>query len=231
MSKAILSVKYPQYAQRLRELGYEIIPTEEIPCQMSYERDHADLQCLILDDTAFVLNGCNQIIRALSQDYHIVECGKSFGAEYPKNVGLSAIKLGKKLVCRTQSLDDQIKEYCNKKGYELIHVNQGYAKCSCAVVSDNAIITADRGISRTLSETKIEVLTIGEGYIKLDGANHGFIGGASGYDKKNRTLFFCGDIELHPNYQMIRNFCDKHQTAIICLSEDELKDIGGILIC
>ena len=231
MNKAILSVKYPQYAGQLQKLGYVIIPSEEIPCKMLYERDHADLQCLILNDTAFVLKRCQRLSEALSDDYHVIGCGERFGGAYPDNVLLNAVLLDNKLICRVPSLDDKVKEYCAKHDIELIHINQGYTKCSCAVISDHALITADQGIAKTLSDTDIDVLTVGEGSISLEGAEYGFIGGASGYDRDKRTLFFCGDITRHPDYAKIKCFCDAHGTQIVNLSNDNLTDIGGIIIC
>lgn len=231
MNKAILSVRHPQIADRLRHIGYEIIPTDMIPCEMPYERDHADLQCLLLDDTAFVLKGCERLSKALSDVYTVIECGGRFSGRYPDNVCLSALKLGKKLLCRVPSLDEKVKEYCTKNRYELIHTNQGYAKCSCAVIGDHAVITADQSIIRALAHTKIDVLPIGQGSINLDGAGYGFIGGASGYDKDRKSLYFCGDIKTHPDHQRIKDFCDKHGTSIVNLTDDILPDIGGILFC
>ena len=45
-------------------------------------------------------------------------------------------------------------------GYEIINVKQGYAKCSICVVSDNAIITADKGIAKAAIQNRIDVLEI-----------------------------------------------------------------------
>ena len=231
VSKAILSARYPQFADRLRSLGYEIIPSETVRDFISYEQDHADMQCLILDDTAFVLRCCSSLAKALKSAYNVVLCADGIGHDYPQNVPLNAAQVGKTIICRTDSLDDLVKEYCYSHDYELIHVRQGYAKCSCAVVSDNAIITADPGICKALQGTKIDVLKIGQGRIRLDGADYGFIGGASGYDKKNHTLYFTGDIRKHPDHERIDEFCRKHETEIISLGGDDLTDIGGIIIC
>lgn len=231
VNKAILSVRHPQYAEALKALGYQIIPTDIISCDMPYERDHADLQCLILDDTAFVLSECKSLISALSDSYHVVYCGKQFSGRYPNNVCLNALQLKNKLICRIRSLDEKVKEYCQKHGYGLINVKQGYAKCSCAVVSDHAIITADNGIIRSLEDNPIDVLPIGKGSIRLDGADTGFIGGASGYDKDRKTLYFCGNIKEHPDYNSIKRFCNEQDTQIVSLNDDHLTDIGGIIFC
>lgn len=231
MNKAILSDKYPRFSERLRDLGYSIIPDERVTCFLSYEQDHADMQCLIIDNTAFVLSCCKQLADALSKDYHVVLCDGNISGTYPANVGLNAVVLGKRLICRIPSLNSKVKKYCGNHGYELIHVNQGYAKCSCAVVSDNAIITADNGVYSSLKELNIDILKIEEGRVRLDGAGYGFIGGAGGYDRDSHTLYFCGNICLHPDYDSISSFCEKHGTKIISLTEDELTDIGGIVFC
>ncbi|MEE3493063.1 DUF6873 family GME fold protein [Ruminococcus sp.] len=231
MNRAILSAKHPQFAASLREYGYEIIQSETIPCNMPYERDHADLQCLIHDDTVFVLSCCTRLTEALSRDYHVISCGERFSGSYPDNTCLSAVTCGDKLIGRIASLDEKIKAYCHDHEIELIHVNQGYAKCSCVQIADNAVITADNGIIRVLQNTEIDVLPIGKGSIRLDGAEYGFLGGASGYDRDKHTVYFCGDIDRHPDSERIKRFCEIHHTKVISLSEDELTDIGGIIFC
>ncbi len=231
MSKAILSFKYPQFTQRLPDLGYEVIPSETVNRFISYEQQHADMQCLVLNDTAFVLSVCKRLTKALEGSYNAVLCADDIGGDYPRNVALNAAKVGKYIICRVDSLDDKVKAYCKANNFTLINVKQGYAKCSCAVVSDNAVITEDIGIYRTLSKTDIEVLLIGKGSVTLEGADCGFIGGASGYNKSNNTLYFCGDICEHPDFEKIKGFCDKHGTKIECLSDSQLLDIGGILFC
>ena len=231
MNKAILSTEYPQFARRLQELGYKIIPSEEIPCEMPYERRHADLQCLIISNTVFALSCCEGLINALSGEYKVIRCGEGFGVAYPDNVCLNALQLGDKLICRIPSLETKVKAYCEQHNIELLHVNQGYAKCSCAVIGDQAVITADKGIAVSLEQNNIDVLRIGQGSVRLEGAEYGFIGGATGYDPHNNTLYICGDIRRHPDYNRIKGFCDQHNTRIFCLSDDEITDIGGIMLC
>ena len=231
MSKAVLSDKYPEYADKLTELGYNVIPTGRIESFIEYERDHADMQCLIIDDTAFVLRRCDILASALKSSYNVVLCGDNISGRYPDNVALNAAVTGKSVICKADSLDKNVTGYCREHGYELISVRQGYAKCSCAVVSDKALITADMSIYRALSDTGIDTLLIGQGSVRLEGAEYGFIGGASGYNKAEQTLYFCGNIDTHPDSEVIRAFCKKHGTDIVCLSEGALTDIGGIIFC
>ena len=233
MNNVILSGKHPEFSAELAGLGYRVINSDSVDCFIPYERDHADMQCLFLDDTAFVLSRCEGLIKALDGRYQIVRCGDNISAKYPENVALNALVLGRRLIARLDSLDDKVKSYCIEHNYEFIHVRQGYAKCACAAVSDNAIITADKGIYYSLKEYKADVLLIQEGRVTLEGANCGFIGGASGLDISGciRRLYFSGNIKNHPDYQRIRDFCSKYDTEIISLTNNELTDIGGMLFC
>ena len=231
MSKAILSDKYPQFSDSLKALGYEVIPSDRVSCFIEYEQDHADMQCLVIDNTAFVLECCQKLLNRLGNSVPVIRCKSPSEGKYPHNISLNAALVGNHLICRVESLDEQVKKYCEEHSYQLINVNQGYAKCSCAIVSDNAIITADNGIYNSLRETKIEVLMVEQGRVGLKGADYGFIGGASGYDKDRRTLYFCGDITHHPDCDHINNFCKDHGTKIVSLSDGEFTDIGGIVFC
>lgn len=233
MNKAILSYKYPQFASALRDLGYETIPSECVETFISYEQDHADMQCLIMDDTAFVLRCCDKLCKELKRVCKTIVHIDDIGHDYPRNVALNSAIVGKNIICNISSIDKAILDYCKINDYRIINVHQGYAKCSCAIVGDNAIITADKGIYRSVirSETEIDTLLIGEGKIRLSKNANGFIGGASGYDKDTRTLYFCGEIEKHPDYRMIKDFCNKNGVSICGLSDDVLTDIGGIVFC
>ena len=233
MNSVIMSDEYPIYADDLSRRGFNIIPSENIESLISYERRHADLQCLVLDDTAFVASSCERIASALEKRYKVIGCAMNISGKYPGNVALNGAVVGRYVIARMRSLDNKVIEYCRKHGYQLINVNQGYAKCSCAVVGDNALITADRGIYNSLKEYNLDVLLIEEGRVALPGAEYGFIGGASGLytEGKNRTLYFCGDINRHPDHKAIQTFCEKHNTKVYSLCDTELTDIGGMIFC
>ena len=233
MNRAIISDEYPEFADALRQNSFDVISSESIDCFIPYERRHADMQCLIINDAAFILSRCKRLISELESSYSVIPCGDSVGGEYPLNVPLNAAVIGKYVLARLNSLDPKVMDHCSTSGFELINVNQGYAKCSCAVVSDNAIITADKGIYNSVKELNIDVLLIEEGRVRLAGADHGFIGGASGlrWDDSGRTLYFCGDITRHPDYMSIKAFCKNHDTGIISLTDSELTDVGGIVFC
>ena len=187
------------------------------------------MQCLIIEDTAFVLSCCHELIKVLENDYHVIQCGDHISGKYPENIALNVCVIGKNLIGKLDAVDKKVLDFCHNRGYQMIHVKQGYTKCSCAVVSDHALITADNGIYNSLKETKIDVLKIEEGRVGLSENVSGFIGGASGY--VDHKIYFTGNIKLHPDYQRINKFCEKHHTEIVSLSDKPLWDIGGIIFC
>ena len=231
MNNVILSEKHPEFAQRLRALGYHTIPTDHIDAYIPYESDHADMQCLIINRTAFISDHCDTLINALQSAYTVALCKSDITGRYPASVALNAAVIGKNVICRADALDPSIRTYCELNGYRINHVRQGYAKCSCAVVGDNALITADHGIYRSLSSCSISALLIEEGRVALDGADYGFIGGASGYDADKNTLYFSGSIDLHPDGARIKEFCCRYGVKAISLTDGPLTDIGGMIFC
>ncbi|MBQ3228557.1 MAG: hypothetical protein IJB43_08245 [Clostridia bacterium] len=149
------------------------------------------------------------------------------GDKYPSDCGLCAAVSGRKIICRKASTDVEILRLADDPGYNLLNVPQGYSKCSCAVLADGAIITADRGIAKVTLENGIDTLLISEGNVELPGYAYGFIGGATGLCKN--TLYFCGNLESHPDHTAIEEFARKHSTKCVSLSEEKLYDVGSLL--
>ena len=118
---------------------------------------------------------------------------------------------------------------CAAKKIPLVHVKQGYTRCSSLVIGDNAVITADKSIAKALKADGAEVLSIQPGHIRLEGFEYGFIGGAGFFD--NGTTYFFGNIKKHPDYERIKVFCAEYNSKIEILNrEEQLTDIGGVVI-
>ena len=145
---------------------------------------------------------------------------------YPHDVLFNACIVGKKLICNKKTVSKLILCAAIENNYEIIDVPQGYTKCSICVVSNKAIITADRSIAHACNSADIDVLTVSEGHISLPPYKFGFIGGASGYygDK----IYFCGSIHTHPDAHEIIVFCEKYKKNVISLSDSALCDVGTI---
>lgn len=146
--------------------------------------------------------------------------------EYPNDVLFNTCVVGKNLICNKKTVSKLILDAAIFNNYEIINVSQGYTKCSVCVVSDNAIITADKAISKACAACGIDVLTVSEGGVSLPPYNYGFIGGASGLcgDK----VFFCGSVNSHPDSKAIVNFCHTHGKEVVSLSDNGLIDVGTI---
>ena len=148
------------------------------------------------------------------------------GEKYPLDVLFNACLVGNRLICNEKTVSRLILEAARVLGCEIINVPQGYTKCSISVVSDNAIITADKAIAAACKGVGIDVLTVSEGHISLPPYDFGFIGGASGVccDK----VYFCGSLDSHPDCERIKEFCEKHHKTAISLTNVELQDVGSL---
>jgi hypothetical protein len=166
--------------------------------------------------------------------FELIPISKKLAKEYPEDIALNAARIGNYIFCKmgntaTELLDYYNLDYYNNENIKIIDIKQGYAKCSVCVVSENAIITADKSIAKAAMNVGIDVLLIKEGFIKLNGYNYGFIGGCCGKLSEN-ILAFCGNIKKHPEYNRIQDFLKEHNVSIIILDEkSELHDIGSII--
>ena len=179
-------------------------------CHESYYRENKD----IIEQIASVA------------DLKIIASNEIMSSDYPHDVLFNAVIVGNSLICNKKSVSRLILEAADERGYTIINVSQGYAKCSICVISDNAIITADKSIAHACESNLIDVLLIEPGHIDLPPYSYGFIGGASGACGEN--VYFCGSIDHHPDAERIKEFCKKHNKTVISLSDDELQDVGSL---
>ena len=149
------------------------------------------------------------------------------GKKYPLDCGLCAAVSGKNIIFRKASTDGEILRFAEILGYTAINVPQGYSKCSCAVLADGAIITSDRGIASVTAKNGIETLLIRPGHINLPGYDYGFIGGSTGLSCN--TLYFTGDLNLHPDADKIKEFSNNHGTECVSLGNGRLYDVGSLI--
>ena len=95
-------------------------------------------------------------------------------------------------------------------------------------MDNNSIITSDEGIYKEVIKHGIDCLLIQKGHIDLFELNYGFIGGCSGLISKNKIAFL-GDITKHPDYIKIKEFLTNKNKEIVCLSKENLLDLGSII--
>jgi hypothetical protein len=223
-----MSGQFPEMADSLSKYGFNVIFSEELNSLYEFENRHADIQCLKINDTIF-LQRDSAILKSKLKElgYNVITTYKSLDKKYPNNVLLNGVYINNKFFCKDSAIDEAVRDYCNSKNIEIINVNQGYTKCSTAVIDDK-FITADKGIFNTLTESGVEGLLIKSGSIDLQGVDYGFIGGCCFSYGDN--VYFTGDISLHPDYKIIKDFCEKLNKNIVCLSNNRLYDIGGFVV-
>lgn len=149
---------------------------------------------------------------------------------YPGDCRYNAACTGKFFIHRLDITDSKLlaaaKASCGNE-LELIDVRQGYAKCSTVIVDENSIITYDRGIAKPCEAAGMNVLLVKPGFVKLRGANTGFIGGASG--RVDGQIVFNGDLSVHPNFREITAFIEAQVLGCKWFESYELEDIGSII--
>ena len=148
---------------------------------------------------------------------------------YPYDIAYNVCQVSDKIICNIKYTDKEILNQYDEMGYRPIDVKQGYAKCSICVVSDNAIITADKGIAKIAEANDIDVLLTSNDDVKLPGMKNGFFGGATGLLSKDR-LAVNGNIKYHRDHKRILDYCSNYGVNVISLNDEEIVDIGSIIV-
>ncbi len=169
------------------------------------------------------------VLGALSgQGFLLIKGEAELGDKYPASVYYNAARVGNFVFHNTKYTDKVLKENFFKMDIELVHINQGYAKCAISVVDENSIITMDKGIAKAAEKKGIDVLVIEEDAILLPGFKNGFIGGCTGLLDKGKWAV-AGDIRKLKSYKKIEDFLLRKGVEIVSLSDESVVDIGTII--
>lgn len=213
---------------KLNQLGIKTIEINKSAYLPAGIDSHADLQILHLEDNRFLTATEHLCTGESKKKINIERLRGNLGKKYPFDVPLNCVFIGNKLICNTNTVALQVLEFAEESGFQVIHVNQGYTRCSTAVINKDAIITDDITIFTAAQNFLNDVLFISKGSIRLNGYSYGFIGGCCGKISKNE-LAFNGRIDSHENANSIIDFLSKHNIEPIELHNDCLYDIGGII--
>lgn len=212
--------------ETLKKMGIDVMYSTPVKAFYKSVNGHPDMQIHHLGDNRFV---CIKEVydyykERLPKSASLICCAENIGGKYPYDVLCNAAALGGAVVCNAKySAAEIISQY-----ERVINVKQGYAKCSVAIISENAAITADSSIANAMTANGIDVLRINEGEIALDGMSYGFIGGACGLIS-NDILAVNGNIGRHSSYAEIKEFCEKYGVRIAELNDKPLYDIGSVI--
>lgn len=215
----------------LKELGIDIIFTEahsSLPLPLSY---HADMQMVNVGEGVFVYApgvSENALAKLKKLGFELIRGSVMLKNRYPFDIAYNCAIVGKDAFLNPKYTDPIVLELLVKNNIRLNPIKQGYAKCSTAVVSEEAIITADLQIHRKAVEAGLDALLIRpQKNIILEGYDYGFIGGCSGLISDKEIAFF-GDLSTLQDANVICGFCTKHGKKAISLAKGNLIDLGGL---
>ena len=153
---------------------------------------------------------------------------QDLGLQYPKDIPCNAACTGKYFIHNLNYTSGKLLQAAKDMHMELIHVRQGYTKCSTIIVDEQSIITYDKGIARACSKyPDLSVLLVTSGFVHLEGYDTGFIGGCSG--RVDNEIIFNGDLSSHPDFIPICQFIEARGLTVRYFPQYPLTDIGSIL--
>ncbi len=186
--------------------------------------DHMDIQCCHIGKGLILTT--NSQLNYITEEYEVKQIKETPSDSYPNDCLLNCFTINGVLITG-KNCSESVIEFAERKNLEIKFVNQGYAKCSTAIVSEDAVITADKSIAAAL-ENYCKVLVIDSGHIMLPGYNYGFIGGTCGklsYDE----LAFMGNPYKHCDGRRIISFTEENNCEAVSLCNGELIDFGGFI--
>lgn len=215
----------------LLKLGYNLLA-----CPSSHKLyyaicGHPDIQIHIIDEKNIIVHKdmSHKFIENLKKlNINVITSDSSLSSKYPQDIILNAVNFSNYFIHYLNYTDKNLLSLIKLANKKLINTKQGYTKCSTAIVNDNAIITSDKNIAKSLQKENIDILLLPPGDIILPGLNYGFIGGACGLIEKN-VLAFYGSLECYAYGKEVLSFLKKHKVEPIFLSEGKLIDRGSIL--
>lgn len=234
VNTVIISGEYKYVIDELNNLGVNAVATTPNIFLPYPERYHADMQCIYYNKGKIYISNSGNAYNAIfvkkstNIGIKINTTNKTLNPKYPGNILFNHVILNNDIICNIKYTERNVLKYCEKQNFRIINVNQGYTKCSIAVVNDDAIITSDNGIFYTCKKYGFDVLKIQPGYVMLPNYNYGFIGGCCG-KLSHDTLAFTGKISEHPDYKKIKAFLHNYRINILELSNKPLLDIGSII--
>lgn len=211
--------------------GIELIKTARCPEMYEAVDGHPDMQLLHMGGDSIVLapNVFDYLAPVFEKKGFAVTKGATWLVRnYPGNIAYNVLRMGDLAFHNLNHTDKEVIKGLERKNVKLIHVSQGYTKCSTCVLDDRTIITSDLKLSKASERCGIESLLIKPGGIELKNMNYGFIGGASGLISK-KCISFTGSFENPEERNRINRFLEDKGFEVRVLGEGRPIDIGSII--
>jgi hypothetical protein len=218
--------------EKLASLGISSIKTQQHEGVYEAVSFHPDIMLHHLGDGYIVLapgTGSDIAGELKRLGFTLIMGSTRLLSSYPHDIAYNVARVGNIAFHNLKYTDSVLKSELVKRGVKLVHVNQGYSKCSISVVSSSCIITSDKGIARAAEENSIDVLVLEEDKnILLPGMSNGFIGGCSGLIDRNKWVV-TGDFNRLACAKDIQDFLACRGIDIVSLSDEEIFDVGSLL--
>ena len=212
MNRIYISARAEQaLIEYLAGCGHEVCMLPRIPGPDPAIADHPDLVYCSLGPGRPVFHGKISAV----------------GRPYPSDVPYNACCTGRYFIHNLKYTVPELLAAAEDAGMTLVDVPQGYARCSCLPVAEDAVITADQGIIRACRAAGLTVLEVVPGHVVLPGYKYGFIGGCGG--RIGDTIVFHGNLSEHPDGMRIRSFIEDRGLKCVDFPDFPLTDIGSII--
>lgn len=192
---------------------------------------HADLSVYVGEKIHVVPSLYNPIHEQVRHCYgvpfceaYLVEGEVEPGHTYPSDIAYNILNLKAHLFHLLKHSEPTILEETKRT---TVNVKQGYSRCSCMPIGNDAVITEDVGLGSIVAGYGYDVLFIEHGHIELEGFPYGFFSGSGG--QIGDKIVFNGCLSSHPEGDKIRNFITARGLKIVELIDGKLKDCGSVL--
>ena len=214
----------------MKEFGFDIFFSYENKNVSEPLKYHADMQISNISSSLYVCAPeCYDYYEGKLKKYNksIIRGNTFLSCNYPRDIAYNIIITDTYAIHNFKYTDSVIKNnIANKKQ---INVSQGYCACTLCVLNNNAFITSDNGLYKTLTANKFDVLLIDDSSVHLPGYNHGFLGGAS-VMLSEKLFAVNGKLEEHPSYNDIKSFCLNYGISVFSMSNRTVMDVGSFIL-
>lgn len=216
----------------LRSYGIELL---EIPCFSALSEPvsaHVDMQIAHIFEDVIVCQpqmSRNFYLKLKTYGFNVYKGRSILKKHYPFDIAYNVAIVGDVAFHNTKYTDPVIVELLSHHSIRLVHVNQGYTKCSVLPITNKSIITDDPSIEKAAHREGFDVLKLPpQKNISLPGLSYGFIGGTAGFISKN-TIAFSGSIDAIVGKNEMKEFLNKYNIGWINLGNNQLHDYGGLI--
>jgi hypothetical protein len=125
----------------------------------------------------------------------------------------------------------EIQELKKSKEITLVNVRQGYSRCSCAYVGNNAYITEDIVMAEKLISLGKQVFYRKHSNVYLEGFDFGFIGGAISLISIHgeELVVISGSLDSYFYGKELKAFLEQRSVRYECVGEGKLMDRGTVI--